>query len=446
MEIQKIRYLVRKRDFSLSDSDIEDKASYIFECIQRGAYDFSNYKREIFTQQGKKRAIYSYDKLSCEDILCQYLKMQLDNAFHIKYASRNRIINILFNVLPTVKDMNDFVIIRADFKSFFDSVLTRHVYEKYIQESMLKRSDKEMLEEYITNFKYCYAGLCLSNGMTEIVCRDFDERLKAKMSKYGIFFYERYVDDIILIANRYISEKMFMGTVDETIKEVFGSSPVKISTEKNKFSYISRRNLLSKTSVSFNFLGYEFELKKDKEKEDEDTEEEISFKYGIASKKRKRYEGIIERAFAQYKADNNLELLRQRIKMYSSRVVVARTIGSSSYDWLTKGIVANYNELRYHIGSLLPDTTKFLKNLYSNLFKTYGIKMPYFMKQSFKEDSIYNVYSNLKRNRTIVFEKGIGVSEATVLKWIKRINPAYDNGGKDYYRIVVDYLEMLKVE
>lgn len=39
-------------------------------------------------------------------------------------------------------------------------------YEKYVLLSVLTRGD--ILEKYIDEFKYCYAGLCLSNGMTAI--------------------------------------------------------------------------------------------------------------------------------------------------------------------------------------------------------------------------------------------------------------------------------------
>lgn len=102
--------------------------------------------------------------------------------------------------------MNDFVIIRADFKSFFDSVLSRFVYEKYVLPSLLPRGDKDILEKYIDEYKYCYAGLCLSNGMTEIVCRDFDKKLKARLTSYGVFFYERYVDDMLIMLNSYVSQ------------------------------------------------------------------------------------------------------------------------------------------------------------------------------------------------------------------------------------------------
>lgn len=171
----------------------------------------------------------------------------------------------------------------------------------------------------------------------------------------------------------------------------------------------------------------------------------IAFTYGIAEKKRRRYKGIVERAVIDYKNTGDIELLRQRLKLYSSRVVIAKKMGSSTFDWLTKGVVANYNELRFHSNELMPDTQRFLRNLYFTLLKTHGIKIPYFMKQSGREESIYNLMSTLKRNRSILFEENIGVSKKTVVGWMKRLEPTYNEKGKDYYRIVLDYLTHIKV-
>ena len=72
--------------------------------------------------------------------------------------------------------------------------------------------------------------------------------------------------------------------------------------------------------------------------------------------------------------------------------------------------------------------------------------MPYFLKQSASEESIYNLYSNMSRNRTLMFEENIGVSRKTLLQWIQRLDSCYTGIGKNYYRIVVDYLEKIKVE
>lgn len=436
MNLDTLWKIVRKLDYTLSDTDVTDIAQDCLNKVQTESYNFATVNRELFTQGKKKRDIYSFDTLSAENIICHYIKRQVDKVFKIKYASRSKIINGLFNTLPVIKDMNDFVIIRADFKSFFDSVLTKHVYDKYIRCSMLPRGDKDILEQYISQFKYCYAGLCMSNGMTEIVCRDFDKHMRAKLEKYGVFFYERYVDDMLIMLNSYIPKDAFIEIAEETIAEVFGECPVRLNKSNDKFSYVSMRNI--QPTQTFNFLGYEFKILVNAGK--------LSFEYGIAEKKRKKYENIIERAFINYRDTGNEELLRQRIKLFSSRVVIARALVNTSFDWLTKGIVANYNELQFHTDAMIAETEYFLQRLYYDLLRKHNLKRPYFIPKVDTECSIYNLYHNMGRNRTLVFEKNIGIPEETILRWIRKIDPLYSEVGKDYYRIVIEYLELLKIE
>jgi len=436
MTRKQIWSVIRELDYTLDDNTVETMTDDIYNKILSNIYDFSSYNCEIYTQQNKKRKIYTYDKLSVENVLCHYLKKQIDNIFNIRYASRSKIMNRLFNTLPVMKNMNDFVIIRADFKSFFDSVLSEHVYNEYVKQSLLKRNDKEILETYIQIFEFCYAGLCLSNGLTEIICREFDNHIMARLEKYGVFFYERYVDDMLIITNSFLAQDKFMEIMDETIIEVFGNCPVKININAGKFSYITKRNLA--TDNRFNFLGYDFNMKQDTNK--------IYFEYGIAAKKINKYANIIEKAFQEYSKTNDMEKLRQRIKLYSSRVVIGRAIEGRNFDWLTKGVIANYNELRYRMDELSEETEVFLKKLYFHFLKKYNCKRPYFLTNKQNEESIYNLYSSLFRNRTLIFEKSIGISGNTIIKWIKKLDPTYSEWGKDYYRIVMDYLTILKIE
>lgn len=431
-----IQDILYRRNKYLNKEQIENKANRILNIINENKYNFSSYKRHVYTQQKRRRIIYSYEKASCEDILCQYLKRKIDDIFHIKYASRDKIINLLFNILPTINSIHDFVIIKADFKSFFDSVLAEHVYDKYLLESGLKRFDKELLRKYIKNFKYCYAGLCLSNGFTEIVCRDFDDHLRARLSKYGVFFYERYVDDIILITNRFITQNDFNELAKSTIKEVFGSCPVKLNDDK--FFYLSRREF--NEQCNFSFLGYAFQLNKNNNK--------ITFKYGISDNKQRKYKGLIERAILNYKKDNDVELFRQRIKIYSSRIVIAHSSNNDRFEWITKGFVENYKELQNRENALIESTKDFLYGTYVDLLKKHNITPFDFIVEHCNRgiNSIYNLYANITRNRTIIFEEKIGVSRETLLRWIQKLNPSYNSKNKSYYGIVMDYLDIIKIK
>lgn len=442
-----LKKIIRKLDYTKSDEALEINTNHVARAIENEDYDFSKVNKNVFTKNGKKRIIYSFDLLSVENILCHYLKHEIDMIFNVKYSSRAKIINLLFNTLPVIKDMNDFVIIRADFKDFFNSVSARHVYEKYIRNSILRRTDKEIFVKYIKEFDYCYAGLCLSNEMAEIVSRDFDRLIKAKLEKYGIFFYERFVDDMLIMLNSFIDKDEFLKIFNSTIEEVFGACPVQLNMEKDKFSFICHRDLQEKakqsdsgtTSEKLTYLGYEFFIKY----ELYGNKKSISFEYGINEKKRERYRNIIDAAFIDFKKNNNEELFRQRLKMFSVRTVISRSLGNNRVEWLTNGLTANYNELKYHLEDINSETEEFLKNIYDELLVKHGIKKPYFLNYKEGEESIYNLYSNLSRNRSIVFEKRIGVQRKDLVRWIKKINPTYLETGKRYYQMVMEYFVLL---
>ena len=446
-KMRNLRSIIRKIDYAQDELTLEQNINRATMDIDKGNFDFTKHKKDIFTRNGKKRQIYSFEPLSTENILCHYLKREIDKAFHVRYASRSKIINLIFNTLPVVKNLNDFVIIRADFKDFFNSVLTEHVYETYIKKSLLSRSDKEILKQYVSIFDRCYAGLCLSNEMAEIVSRDFDRLIKAKLEKYGVFFYERFVDDMLIMLNSYIDKKEFLDIFNSTITEVFGKCPVKLSTEQDKFSFITCREIQSKAvalgtvfSESFVFLGYEFSVIYNP-----NGSGNIIFEYGISKKKRERYKHVIEPAFIDYKKTGNTELFRQRLKIFSSRIVISRSVGNNRFEWLTNGITSNYNELRFHIDAINADTKAFLVSLYVDLLGEYGINTPYFLTPVNGEASIYNLYSCLQRNRSLVFEKKIGVQRKDLIRWIKKIKPEYIANNKRYYQLVMEYFELLSI-
>ena len=123
---------------------------------------------------------------------------------------------------------------------------------------------------------------------------------------------------MLIMFNNYISENRIKNIIRETIIEVFGSCPVRLSSSPGKFSYISRRNLVP--SQNFNFLGYEFFILKTVNGRGDEI---IDFEYGIAEKKRTKYSNMIERAFINYKLTGNDEVFRQQLKIFSSRVVIA---------------------------------------------------------------------------------------------------------------------------
>ena len=58
---------------------------------------------------------------------------------------------------------------------------------------------------------------------------------------------------------------------------------------------------------------------------------------------------------------------------------------------------------------------------------------------------MYNLLDNMMRNRTLLFEKNIGIPQEVLVNCILKIDASYSSQGKNYYRIVIDYLEKIKI-
>lgn len=432
--LKEIKSEIKKLDYSLKDSELKAKSKSILEDIQKNNYNFSKFEKLVFTKNKKKRVIYRYNKLSTESIISHYLKTKIDNHFNIKYVSRGKVINSIFDILPLLKDLQDFVLIRVDFQDFFNSVKSRLIYDTYIKYSDLKRDDKNLLFEYSNTFKKCYAGLCLSNSFVEIVSNDFDKKMKSILEKNGLIFYERYVDDMFFLLNSFISEDDFLKILNDVIKVVFHECSLSINKSKSKYAYISKRNL--QNNQHFSYLGYNFHIKY--------KDNKIQFEFGISPEKIKKFENKVEEMILDYKKDGNLEFLRQRIKFFNSRIVVGRDDGNKNYEWITTGIVANYNELKNHIDDLDVGTKKFLTSVYYDKFKELNVSLPYFIINS--KDSIYCIKSTMTRNRSLIFEKKIGIGRKELVSWIRKIEPNYRESNKSYYQITMEYFMILKNE
>lgn len=95
--------------------------------------------------------------------------------------------------------MKNFTIVKFDFKDYFNSVSSIYTFEKYIKSNLSNRQEIDLLENFVYKTKYAYAGLPTSNAIAEIIAKEFDSIIRYTFSGKGLIFYERYIDDSILI-------------------------------------------------------------------------------------------------------------------------------------------------------------------------------------------------------------------------------------------------------
>lgn len=442
------RHIVAK-DYnnSKTEEEILNLSEKTLDAFNNSDYDFSTTSSLILTKNSKKRIIKYYDDIySCENILCQCVKQIFDRTFKIKYPNRNKTCRKLFSYIGAMIQMSNFTIVRFDFKDFYNSVSTAYVFEKYIKERLSKRDELELVKNFCYSTNYAYAGLCTSNAISEIVASAFDEAIKNMFSGNGMLFYERYIDDCILLLNENINSSDINNMLNEVLNSVFfsnvecGHYKCKTKYNPNKFQYASK-NSISATPVAIDFLGYEFLFKKEND--------QISVQYGITEEKRIKYKKRVKKFISLYQDPsspdyNNLELLRHRIKAFASREVYISKHFKSDV-WKVKGFISNYGELRYLLDTTLIDnnTELFLRNMIKDCFYETGLPLPYFLKTNG-----YDLYNSLKTNKTLLLVDTIGYDYKSLCSICEKIGiSVIDSSGKKrkYRSLVRDYLIKLKV-
>ena len=431
--------------------EIDDIISALNTKIKQKQYDFTKSEFIILNKNRKKRFVKQFKELySAESVLCQCIKHILDKAFKVRYPNRNKSIRMLFGVLTAIKQMSDFTIVRFDFKDYFNSVSAIYVFEKFIRMKLSDRFETDLVYEFSKKTKYAYAGFCTSNVIAEIIAGEFDESLKIALINKGIIFYERYIDDAVIIFNDHIEECEILEVLQKVLESVFRDKSISVQqkcrTQLNnkKFSYISKRNMGNNTA-SFDYLGYEFWI----EPQTKTTE----IKYGITQSKRDKYNKRVDKFIScfldQYHSDfNNIELLRHRIAAFTSRSVYQNK-KFNSYIWKVKGLIANYGELRYLLHTKLIEnrTRDFLENMVNEAFSRASITIPYFLKGS-QGKAGYNLLENMRENKTLLLVKQIGYDDLSLIKLCAQIgiNNTDKNGHKrGYGTLVREYLIKTKV-
>lgn len=413
----------------------------IIKAYEEKTYNFSGFVNIALKQDDKIRNVKKYEPFSSEEILCIYLKRLLDKTFHVKYPNRNVYMRGTFDVINALKDMSDFTIFKFDFLNFFNSISSEFVYYKYLKQQMRERYQSDLLLDFVQNTKYAYAGLNTSNIICEIIAKKFDEVLRINMNKKGIIFYKRYIDDGLIIFNQYVSNSECLKLINESIKQVFYSSQIgnmtKCKTKLNdsKVKYIAKRNLNNIKSEEFDFLGYQFVLKLNNK-----GKTEINF--GITQKKIDKYTKRINKIVKEYKElHGDMELMRNQIKAFSHRVVY-RVPRYKTMVWKSKGFISNYCELRNRMDRLTPETKRFLQDVIIKSFANNGVDLPYFMKSN-KQESIYNLYNNMLKYKTLLLVDMIGLDFETLKKLCRQVSIGTND--KNYNELVREYLIKVKV-
>ncbi len=376
--LKNFRQLISFRDFGKyelgkEEAEIINTLNEVVDKINKTDYNFTT----LIQVQNDGNTIYSPANIEDEFAL-RKLNDNLKRLYKFKQANRFLIIEQTKTLLQEEVPMS---IVKLDIKNFYETINKEKIYKKLIDDPLLSFQSKQILKNFfllpeIVALTGLPRGINISAALSEILMRDFD---KMMAQQAGVYFYARYVDDIIIFTfqNPKKIEKKANDILDLETGLKLNKQKTKIIQRKCRCIPICacagickcNSNCKCKYEASenkfFEYLGYRF------------TFSDIA-KYSnhlvitLSKSKINKIKTRIILSFLDFVKTKNIDLLERRIAFLASNFVVKR---NKKQETLNAGIFYNYPHINEKGLIELDNLTSFLRKTINSKTHSFGNKL-----------------------------------------------------------------------
>jgi hypothetical protein len=358
-------------DIKIADLSILIEDSYT--KISNGTFEFNiEESRECFLSKGL------VDKL-----ILRKLNDNLKRLYKDEQANRRVIIN---QVKTLLNDTCPLWILRTDISNFYESIDRDKLIEKLKSDSLLSYFsiwliNKLFSHPLLTNKTGLPRGISISSTLSEIYMRKFDRWVR---SINGIYYYARFVDDIIIFGNKKNSLEDINKLMNENLEKG-------LTKNKSKTRLFNGSDMSHKGSLEY--LGYKFSAKML-------GKNSKCVTISIADKKVKKIKSKIVYSFVDYVKNRDFNLLENRIKFLTGNYSIKNNKEGND---LKAGIFYNYSHINDF--SILVDLNIFYQRILNAKRYSLGQKLSSLLsadqkeklsKYSFKHGFIKRVHTPFK--------------------------------------------------
>lgn len=287
------------------------------------------------------------------DIYSYYLLKRLNLTFKtinsLKQANRNEIVS---SIVALIKDKRPYSIIRLDIKDFYESIDRNTILQSIEQDIAYSESTTNILRKWFNCFEASKVsglprGLSISASLAEYYLREFDESTRRIDD---VFYYARFVDDIIVFTTR--TEHEIIATLENNLP-----LGLKFHSKNSKRAVIEVpiEHKSNNENLSFDYLGYEFTITiigKNLETRVDFSNVKIN---GIKTK--------IIKALLDFERTSDFVLLKSRLSFLTHNYYIHNKYRDTK---IRSGIYYNYLLISHPLQCRLNDLDSFMRNLLFN--------------------------------------------------------------------------------
>ncbi|WP_099081777.1 antiviral reverse transcriptase Drt3a [Pseudomonas syringae] len=282
---------------------------------------------------------YAFTNLQSE-LISRLVAKNIKINYKIKQANRQTVIG---NAISLLKEGGAYHIYRFDIKSFYENIDRKLIFNKLMVDAKCSWQTLTLLSELFDVLSFLGIdglprGLGISSALSELALHSFDSKIKHMPE---VFYYGRFVDDILIITSGHTSRKNFE---DELNAVLFDGLEFH---EGNKRTYIavpkSKDDATSEVFNSFEFLGYEFKVFNRNNSINQSKYKQRKVLIDISSSKVDKVKARLISSFCSYisgaQGYTEYQLLKYRIKALAGNYHITDPISGIN---IKTGIYYNY--------------------------------------------------------------------------------------------------------
>ncbi len=314
---------LRKSDF-LSVPRLRDKAVKAREidaAIEKANISWG-VNSALLSEVVKGKRIYRARSFS-DELLLRKLNRNLCEHARVSAESRDAIIA---NISELIREGVGYRIYRLDIKGFYESIGSDYVCSLLNNIVLLSQPTKRHIKS-ILEFNLSSGGtgvprgFALSATIAEIVMESFDRTIK---STDGVFFYARYVDDIIILTDRSERPYRFIKMVKQALPSgMYLNRKKQIICETSGDVTPHKATAEPVVEIDFEYLGYQFVVSSPPLNNKKRAGQHFrDVRLDIAKSKVKKTKTRLARALMSFNQSGDFSLLVCRVKFLASNFSV----------------------------------------------------------------------------------------------------------------------------
>jgi hypothetical protein len=246
------------------------------------------------------------------NLVLRHVTNNIRRVTGVKQDDRQFIINCIASL---VSEGTAFRVYKYDVKSFYESVKAQNILLALSHDLAFSGQSVRALESLFAELEAqgvsgLPRGLAISATLAEYLLRSFDA---AMSNNLGVWYYSRFVDDILVITDGSEDAKEFTDLASDLLP-----SGLQFNAKSRDFPFAPYKKGNTKViEGSFNFLGYSFSVTK-AYRDTSDNKIKRGVILDIAPSKVKKIKTRMAKALLAYKGDGNFVDLRDRFRVLTS--------------------------------------------------------------------------------------------------------------------------------